>query len=327
MPTNIVVCCDGTANEFAKDRTNVIKLYATLEQDPAMQVAYYHPGIGTMEPFGSLNPFTRRLARLLGMAVGYGLENDIRDAYVFLMKTYQAGDSIFLFGFSRGAFTVRAVASLLAMYGMLREGNETLVPYAIRMLMGIQRAERDARAKDQYFELAREFKRIMSYTNPRLQFACGTRSAQSAGWRIRCTCRMNQTIPISKLAGTLFRSTSGALFSARICGNHPRFPVRRAGHAMCSRCGFREYIVMWAAATRKPKVDFLKSRLIGCCRRQNGLACESTQPKRTKCWAGRRPVLQIRRPACTSRSRAHGASLSLFRKSITTGSPANGNIV
>ena len=182
MPKNIVVCCDGTANEFAKDRTNVIKLYATLEQDPAMQVAYYHPGIGTMEPFGSLNPFTRRLARLLGMAVGYGLENDIRDAYVFLMKTYQAGDSIFLFGFSRGAFTVRAVASLLAMYGMLREGNETLVPYAIRMLMGIQRAERDARAKDQYFELAREFKRIMSYTNPRLQFVGLWDTVSSVGW-------------------------------------------------------------------------------------------------------------------------------------------------
>src|ERR1035441_7900079 len=129
MAKNIVVCCDGTANEFAKDRTNVIKLYSALIQD-ATQVVSYRPGIGTMEPFGSLSPITRKLTRLLGMAVGYGLENDIRDAYVFLMQTYEPGDSIYLFGFSRGSFTVRAVASLIRMYGMIRKGNEALVPYA-----------------------------------------------------------------------------------------------------------------------------------------------------------------------------------------------------
>jgi len=111
MFRNIVICCDGTANEFAKDRTNVIKLYSALVQDTDAQVAYYHPGIGTMEPFGALSPITRTLTRVLGMAVGYGLENDIRDAYVFLMQAYQPEDSIYLFGFSRGAFTVRAVAS------------------------------------------------------------------------------------------------------------------------------------------------------------------------------------------------------------------------
>ena len=76
---NIVLCCDGTANEFAKDRTNVIKLYSTLVQDTPGQATYYHPGIGTMEPFGSLSPLTRMFTRILGMAVGYGLENDIRD--------------------------------------------------------------------------------------------------------------------------------------------------------------------------------------------------------------------------------------------------------
>src|SRR5689334_1494689 len=121
---NIVLCCDGTANEFAKDRTNVIKLYSTVVQDLPSQVTYYHPGIGTMEPFGSLSPITRMFTRILGMAVGYGLENDIRDAYVFLMNKYQPGDVIYLFGFSRGAFTVRAVASLIRMYGIIRSGNE-----------------------------------------------------------------------------------------------------------------------------------------------------------------------------------------------------------
>ena len=48
MGRNIVICCDGTANEFARDRTNVVKLYYTLEQDSARQIAFYHPGLGTI---------------------------------------------------------------------------------------------------------------------------------------------------------------------------------------------------------------------------------------------------------------------------------------
>ncbi|MGC2010974.1 MAG: DUF2235 domain-containing protein [Pseudolabrys sp.] len=58
MPKNIVLCCDGTANEFAQDRTNVVKLYFTLDPDPARQVTYYHPGLGTMEPPGALSGAT-----------------------------------------------------------------------------------------------------------------------------------------------------------------------------------------------------------------------------------------------------------------------------
>ena len=86
---NVVLCCDGTANEFARDKTNVVKLFYTLEQDPTRQVAFYHPGLGTMEPPGALTGFTRGLTKLLGKAIGYGLENDVRDAYVFLMNHFE----------------------------------------------------------------------------------------------------------------------------------------------------------------------------------------------------------------------------------------------
>jgi uncharacterized protein (DUF2235 family) len=182
MPKNIVLCCDGTANEFAKNRTNVIKLYSTLVQDSPLQVTYYHPGIGTMEPFGSLSPLTRKFTRLLGMAVGYGLENDLRDAYVFLMQKYEPGDSVYLFGFSRGSFTVRAVASLLKMYGMIRKGNESLVPYAIRMLMGIESAKGDSASVRNYFDLANEFNRTMSCTKPRIRFVGVWDTVSSVGW-------------------------------------------------------------------------------------------------------------------------------------------------
>src|SRR5690349_1592940 len=89
MPKNIVVCCDGTANEFAKDNTNVVKLYSTLVHESPAQCTYYHPGVGTMEPAGALTPLRRRFTKLLGLAVGAYLENDIRDAYAFVMQAYE----------------------------------------------------------------------------------------------------------------------------------------------------------------------------------------------------------------------------------------------
>jgi hypothetical protein len=48
MTKNVVVCCDGTANEFKRDRTNVVKLFQALVKDPGVQACYYHPGVGTM---------------------------------------------------------------------------------------------------------------------------------------------------------------------------------------------------------------------------------------------------------------------------------------
>src|SRR5262245_47410193 len=107
---NLVLCCDGTANEFARHRTNVVKLYYCLKQDPDLQVVYYHPGVGTMEPPGALSEWSKKMTRLCGLAFGYGLERDIADAYTFLMNAYRPGDRVFLFGFSRGAYTARAVA-------------------------------------------------------------------------------------------------------------------------------------------------------------------------------------------------------------------------
>jgi uncharacterized protein (DUF2235 family) len=63
---NVVVCCDGTANEFAENRTNVIKLYSVLDHNPVKQIAYYHPGLGTMEPAGALTNFSRKVTKLFG---------------------------------------------------------------------------------------------------------------------------------------------------------------------------------------------------------------------------------------------------------------------
>jgi uncharacterized protein (DUF2235 family) len=186
MPKNVVLCCDGTANEFAKHNTNVVKLYSVLRHDRTTQVTYYHPGLGTMEPAGALTTFARQTTKLMGMAFGYGLANDVRDAYVFLMQQYAPEDKVFLFGFSRGAYTARAVASLLHMYGLVQPGNDALVPYTIRMMLGIERA-RGANAGAQeavrdYFNLARDFKEGMSRAECKPWFVGVWDTVSSVGW-------------------------------------------------------------------------------------------------------------------------------------------------
>jgi uncharacterized protein (DUF2235 family) len=197
MPKNIVLCCDGTANEFSEDRTNVVKLFYALVEDPARQVAYYHPGLGTLEPAGALTTFSRKVTKLLGLAIGYGLENDVRDAYTFLMNCHEPGDSVYLFGFSRGAYTVRAVASLLHMYGLIPKGNEPLVPYAIRMLTAINKLDRRSDKKAEkpqlnqqsadpkvnaIFDLANAFKATFSRRECKLHFVGVWDTVSSVGW-------------------------------------------------------------------------------------------------------------------------------------------------
>jgi uncharacterized protein (DUF2235 family) len=186
MPKNIVVCCDGTANEFAQNITNVVRLFSTLIHDPARQVAFYHPGLGTMEAPGALTPWTRWFTQLLGQAFGYGLKSDIQNAYIFLMYNFEPGDCLFLVGFSRGAYTVRALASLLKMYGLIQRGNETLVPYALRMLMAIQKARRQGDAQSEamrtVFELAARFKETFSSTDCRPHFVGLWDTVSSVGW-------------------------------------------------------------------------------------------------------------------------------------------------
>ena len=137
MARNLVLCCDGTSNQFAKDRTNVIKLFHTLVKDEAVQAVYYHPGIGTRAPTGIGTRVGTALARTAGLAFGYRLQDDIVDAYRYLMNSYEVGDRVYIFGFSRGAYTARVVAAMLHLYGLAMRGNDSLVPYAVEMLWAL----------------------------------------------------------------------------------------------------------------------------------------------------------------------------------------------
>ena len=134
---NIVICCDGTGNEFGSTNSNVLKLYTCLDLDnPDRQVAYYHPGVGTMGDPGARYWLERKWSVIKGLAFGAGFKDNVLDAYRYLMEVYNPGDQIYLFGFSRGAYTVRALAGLLHGYGLLRRGNEGHIPYAWRSFTG-----------------------------------------------------------------------------------------------------------------------------------------------------------------------------------------------
>ena len=177
MGKNVVICCDGTANEFATDHTNVLKLFRVLENEPSRQVAFYHPGLGTMEAVGALTSATRQVTKGLGLAFGYGLERDVCDAYAFLMQKFEPGDALYMFGFSRGAYTVRAVASLLHMYGLLSPGNEPLIPYAIRMLNAANKQKNGAA-----FELAEDFRTTFRGIICKPYFVGVWDTVSSVGW-------------------------------------------------------------------------------------------------------------------------------------------------
>ena len=112
MGKNIILCSDGTGNTAVKDRgTNVFKLYEAIDLDPKLnQKVFYDDGVGT-ESF--------KLLKLLGGAFGLGLSRNVRQLYASLARVYQPDDAIYLFGFSRGAFTVRTLGGFISYCGIL----------------------------------------------------------------------------------------------------------------------------------------------------------------------------------------------------------------
>jgi len=134
MPKNIIICSDGTGNSAIKGRgTNVFKIFEAIDlnghrSNPALdpQVAFYDDGVGTE---------TCLPLKLLGGAFGFGLAKNVRNLYTDLVRVYDPGDRIYLFGFSRGAFTVRTLAGLIAKCGVLDRGK-LLTTDAMRAAVG-----------------------------------------------------------------------------------------------------------------------------------------------------------------------------------------------
>lgn len=179
MSRNIVVCCDGTSNQPSAAATNVAKLVYALLKDPQRQLVYYHPGLGTIAAPGYKTPVGSWAARMAGLVFGYGLKDDLRDAYAYVMDHWRPGDRLFLFGFSRGAYTVRALASLIRMYGLAMEGNAPLIPYAVRMMW---RANAGAKHFAQAMALVGQFKNGLSAEDCPIHFMGVWDTVSSVGW-------------------------------------------------------------------------------------------------------------------------------------------------
>ena len=135
----IVLCLDGTSNTLTGRQrdTNVLRLFEHLAQQPdARRLLYYDAGVGSPDALpttGPLDWLSRKWQRAAGLAYGRGIYENVGQAYAFLMARWQPGDEIFLFGFSRGAFTARCVAGMVNLFGVLRPEHEPLLDLLMRV--------------------------------------------------------------------------------------------------------------------------------------------------------------------------------------------------
>jgi len=135
MPKKIVILLDGTSNQISADRSNILRLYGTLKKNDE-QLVYYDPGVGTLGAEKAWLGFWRKTVEVWGMVTGYGLDQNVKEAYRFLVENFEAGpdgqDQIYICGFSRGAYSARVLAGFLHAFGIMEKRNLNLLDYAFR---------------------------------------------------------------------------------------------------------------------------------------------------------------------------------------------------
>ena len=137
MPKNIVIFSDGTGQEGGKgNNTNVYKLFNMIEDRTENQISFYDRGLGT------------GWRKITGNISGMGISQNIYECYQFIFENYMAGDNIFLFGFSRGATTVRSLSSFIHYFGMLPKSRPELIKKAYRIYKISNDDERKKRADE-----------------------------------------------------------------------------------------------------------------------------------------------------------------------------------
>ncbi|KAK7037246.1 hypothetical protein VNI00_011237 [Paramarasmius palmivorus] len=130
----LVLCFDGTSSEYDGDNTNVVKFFSILKKDNCdEQLCYYQAGIGTYFNPGAVSPLFEWGAKILDEAFAWYLNAHVMDGYKFLMQNYHPNDKICIFGFSRGAYTARALAGMLFKVGLLSRDNLEQIPFAYKL--------------------------------------------------------------------------------------------------------------------------------------------------------------------------------------------------
>lgn len=141
MPKTIIILMDGTSNQVSANRTNILRLYGVLEKSDR-QLVFYDPGVGTLGAEGAWLSLWRKATEIWGLLTGWGLDDHVKLAYRFLVENYEGGkrsggdhverDRIFIFGFSRGAYSARVLAGFLNALGLIEPRNLNLLDYAYR---------------------------------------------------------------------------------------------------------------------------------------------------------------------------------------------------
>ncbi|EJF67348.1 hypothetical protein DICSQDRAFT_77001 [Dichomitus squalens LYAD-421 SS1] len=133
-PRTLVLCFDGTGDQFDSDNSNVVKFFSLLKRDDRReQMVYYQAGIGTYTSPRVFSSAGQAILKTLDEMVAWNLDAHVMGGYEFLMQNYEAGDKICLFGFSRGAYTARALAGMLHKVGLLPSHNFQQIPFAYKM--------------------------------------------------------------------------------------------------------------------------------------------------------------------------------------------------
>lgn len=160
----LIICFDGTGNEIEKHESNILRLYKCLKHDDS-QLVYYEPGVGTR----STRPFApgwfQGLRQAAGLIFGLGLEDTVFHAFDFLCRNYRDGDTLYFFGYSRGAYTARVLAGFINQFGLV-------APHELHLIGPVFRAYRklaQSSPREAYAEL-RIFQQFFHLTHPPIRF-------------------------------------------------------------------------------------------------------------------------------------------------------------
>ena len=127
-PRNLVLCLDGTNDFAARYPTHVFRLFKTLERSER-QLIYYDGGVGTLLEAKLLAKPLIGLYKAIDLAAGFSIRDNFIKAFEFLCDNYQPEDKIYLFGFSRGAYTARAIAAAVKYFGVPGPEHKNLIPF------------------------------------------------------------------------------------------------------------------------------------------------------------------------------------------------------
>jgi uncharacterized protein (DUF2235 family) len=123
MRKRLIICADGTWNNkgqgFPGNVIKISEIINPLASDGTQQIVFYEKGLGT-----------NWYDKLPGGAFGWGIDQNIQNAYRFLCLNYVAGDEVYLFGFSRGAYTVRSLGGMISIAGLLPTDKTELIASA-----------------------------------------------------------------------------------------------------------------------------------------------------------------------------------------------------